>query len=36
MAKVNAGEKYDESRLEHLLACLEINPQYKAEKEAER
>lgn len=34
--KVNAGDKYDERRLEHLLACLEINPQYKAEKEAER
>ena len=36
IAKVNAGEKYDERRLEHLLACLEINPQYKEEKEAER
>ena len=36
IAKVNEGEKYDERRLEHLLSCLEINPQYKEEKEAER
>ena len=36
IVKVNVNEPYDERRLEHLLACLEINPQYKEEKELER
>ena len=36
MALVNAGEKYDERRLDHLLACLDVNPDYVREKEEEQ
>jgi hypothetical protein len=33
--KLNKGENYDERRLDYLLACLEINPDYLREKEYE-
>jgi hypothetical protein len=33
--KVNAGEDYDEGRMDHLLKCMEFNPEYKREKEEE-
>ena len=33
--KVNAGEEYDEGRMDHLLKCMEFNPEYRREKEAE-
>ena len=36
MLLVNTGQKYDEKRLDHLLACLEINPQYQAQKLQEK
>jgi hypothetical protein len=32
---MNSGMAFDEGRLDHLLACLDINPQYKKEKEEE-
>ena len=31
----NEGLPYDESRLDHLLQCMEKNPEYKREKEIE-
>lgn len=34
-AKVNAGEAYDEARMDHLLKCMEFNPEYRAEKARE-
>lgn len=33
--QVNAGEEYDEGRMDHLLKCMEFNPEYKREKEAD-
>lgn len=35
-AAANAGESFDEDRLDFLIACMEINSEYIAEKEAER
>jgi hypothetical protein len=35
MVRVNAGESFDEARLDHLLQCMEINQEYIAEKKVE-
>jgi len=35
MAALNAGEPYDEARLDYLLLCLDANPEYKAQKAKE-
>jgi hypothetical protein len=32
--KASAGEAFNEARVDHLLACMEVNPEYMAEKEA--
>jgi hypothetical protein len=34
--QVNNGESFDEKRLDHLLACMERNPQYRATVEERR
>jgi hypothetical protein len=34
--KVNNGETFDEKRLDHLLACMERNPQYRQTQEQKR
>jgi hypothetical protein len=34
--KANSGEPFDEKRLDHLLACMERNPQYRATVEEKR
>ena len=34
--RVNNGESFDEKRLDHLLACMERNPQYRATVEEKR
>lgn len=33
--KANNGDAYDEGRLDYLLKCMDLNPDYKAEKEKE-
>lgn len=33
--KANNGEEYDEARLDYLLKCMDLNPEYKREKERE-
>jgi hypothetical protein len=33
--KANNGVEYDEARLDYLLKCMDLNPEYKAEKEKE-
>lgn len=33
--KANNGVEYDEARLDYLLKCMDLNPEYRAEKERE-
>jgi len=33
--KANNGDEYDEARLDYLLKCMDLNPEYKREKERE-
>jgi hypothetical protein len=33
--KASAGQPFNEGRVDHLLACMEVNPEYMAEKEAQ-
>ena len=35
-SKVNSGESFDEKRLDHLLACMERNPEYLTKLEEKR
>lgn len=34
-AAANAGQPYDEGRLDYLLTCMDVNPEYKREKQLE-
>lgn len=35
MDQANRGEQFDDARLDYLLACMELNPEYQKEKEEE-
>ena len=35
MEQANKGEPFDDARLDYLLACMELNPEYQKEKEEE-